>query len=150
MPIVSGARGKKGLKQTQIKWPGRRRSRCRTLSCFPTSLCSFLKRKDKIDKGKIQWYDNSDPCTMKSYWTSSISNVATPIHIFGACFLPESSSLIGQFTGSGHYFYVTDDLRFSNSHKYFSNRKRKLLVIHVVKLKTNHDHFFSQYFLSEL
>ena len=60
--------------------------------------------------------------------------------------MPESSSLIGQFTGSRHYFYVTDGSWFSNFHNYFSNKKRKLLVI--VKLMTNHDHFFSQYFLS--
>ena len=60
--------------------------------------------------------------------------------------MPESSSLIGQFTGSGQYFYVTDDSRFSKLHNYFSNRKRKLLDI--VKLVTNHDNFFGQYFLS--
>ena len=62
--------------------------------------------------------------------------------------MPESSSLIGQFTGSRHYFYVTDDSRLSNLHNYFSNKKRKLLDI--VKLMTNHDHFFSHYFLSAL
>ena len=76
----------------------------------------------------------------------SISAVATPIHVFGVCYLPESSSLIGQFTGSVHYLYVTDDGRSSNLQKWFSNKKRKLLVL--VGLMTNHDHFFSQYFLS--
>ena len=61
--------------------------------------------------------------TIKSYWFHFI--VVTPIQVFGACFLPESSSLVGQFTGSGHYFYVTDDSRLSNLHNYFSNKKRK-------------------------
>ena len=55
----------------------------------------------------------------------SISTVATPIHVFGASFLPESSSLIGQFTGSGHYFYVTDDSRISNLYYYFSDKKNE-------------------------
>ena len=59
--------------------------------------------------------------------------------------MPESSSLIGQFTGSRHYFYVTDDSRLSNLHNYFSNEKRKLLGI--VKLMTNHDHFSAIIFL---
>ena len=56
-------------------------------------------------------------------------------------FLPESSYLIGQFAGIVHYFYVTDDGRFSNLHKWFSNQKKKLLV--PVGLMTNHDYFFS-------
>ena len=41
---------------------------------------------------------------------------------------------------------ATTTLDFSNLHNYFSNRKRKLLDI--VKLVTNHDNFFGQYFLS--
>ena len=59
----------------------------------------------------------------------SISAVATPIQVFGVCFLPESSALIGQFTGSVHYFYVTDDGRSSNLQKWFSDQKRKFLVL---------------------
>ena len=49
----------------------------------------------------------------------SISAVATPIHAFGVCFLPESSSLISQLTGSVHYFYVTDGSRYANLQKWF-------------------------------
>ena len=47
-----------------------------------------------------------------------------------------------------HYSYVTDDSRFSNLLNYFTNKKRTLLVI--VKFMTNHDNFFSQYFLCVL
>ena len=70
----------------------------------------------------------------------------TPIHVFGVCFLPESSPLIGQFRGCVLYFYVTDDGRTSNLQKWFSDQNIKLLVL--VGLMTNHDHFFSQYFFS--
>ena len=45
-----------------------------------------------------------------------------PFTFLEPVFLPESSSLIGQFTGSGHFSYVTDDSRLSNLHNYFSNK----------------------------
>ena len=88
--------------------------------------------------------------TTLSKVTGSISAVATPIEVFGVCFRPESSSLIGHSIGSVHYFYVTEGGRFSNLHKWFINiitdQKRTFLVL--VGLITNHDHFFCQYFLN--
>ena len=48
---------------------------------------------------------------------------------FGASVLPESSSLIGQFTENMPYFHDTDDCRFSNPHNCFSDKKKKLLVV---------------------
>ena len=47
-----------------------------------------------------------------------------------------------------HYSNVTDDGRSCNLQKYLTYKKRTLLVI--VKFMTNHDNFFSQYFLSVL
>ena len=47
-----------------------------------------------------------------------------------------------------HYSYVLEDSWSCNSHKYFTNNNWKLLII--VKLMTNHDNFFSQYFLCVL
>ena len=44
--------------------------------------------------------------------------------------MPESSSLIGQFTGSVHYFYVTDDSRLFNLHNYFSIKQIKKVIGH--------------------
>ena len=58
---------------------------------------------------------------------SSILAVATPLHVFGVSFLPESSYLIGQFAGSVHYFYVTDDGRSSVLQKWFSDKKNILV-----------------------
>ena len=48
----------------------------------------------------------------QSYWFH-INRCNTYSRFFGTCFLPESRFLIGQFTGSVYFVYVTDDSQSS-------------------------------------